>query len=129
MAKGPQAIKGKALGDRIDADQATKALAATKTTVYQFKTYTVPGGGWTDEDLSEITPDAPNAADNLFSQFKRAYSIFLRSDQTGSIKLGDNADAIPIRSIDGGLYEEGRIEFEKLLVTFPAGAVIDVYIS
>ena len=129
MAIGTQGIKGKDTGDRIPSDEATKALAATKTRAYQFKTYTVPGGGFTLQDLSSITPDAPNDGTNLFADFKRTQRIFVRSDQNATLKLGDNADEIAIRIVDGGLFEETHIEFEKVLLTAPAGAVVDVYIS
>ena len=126
---GTQAIKGKDQGDRVPEVEASKALAATKTRAYQFKTYTVPGGGFSDQDLSSITADAPNAAENLFSQFNRAQRIFVRSSVDASIKLGDNADAIPILVLQGGQFEETHIEFEKVLLTAPAGAVVDVLIS
>ena len=129
MAIGTQGIKGKDTGDRIPSDEATKTLAATKTRAYQFKTYTVPGGGFTLQDLSSITPDAPNDGTNLFADFKRAQRIFIRSDKTAAIKLGDNADAIAIRIVDGGLFEETHIEFEKVLLTAPVDTVVDVFIS
>ncbi len=129
MAIGTQAIKGKDVGDRILSDEATKALAATKTRAYQFKTYTVPGGGFTDQDLSLIDADAPNATPRLLKDFKRGQRIFVRSNQTAAIKLGDNTDEIAIRIADGGLFEETHIEFEKVLLTAPAGAVVDVFIS
>lgn len=128
--EGSQSIRGKDIGDRIPSDEASKALAATKSRAYQFKTFTVPGGpGWTDQDLKDITPDSPNDGDNLFSAFKRAHYIFLRTDTDITFKLGDNADAIPVRILDGGLFETDRIEFEQILMTAAAGVVIDVYIS
>ena len=131
MAIGKQAINGKDLGDRLNEDEATKALAASFTRSYQFKTYTVPGGpGFVDQDLSLINADAPNPTPRLLKDgFKRAYRIFIRADVDISFKLGDNTDAIPVKTLQGGQFEEVHVEFEKVLITAPVAAVIDVLIS
>lgn len=128
MPESRQTIRGKDISDQIPGDQASRVRSARRTRAYQFKTYTLTGVE-VDLDLSTRAADAPNALENLFSNFKRAHSIFVRTSADISIKLGENSDAIPILALNGGLYEEDRVEFEKVLLSGPNGAVIDVYIS
>lgn len=124
-----QAIDGPELDDRILEVTAQKVQAAQLSKLYQWKTFTLSAPE-IDLDLSTRTPNAPNAGSRLFSLFKRAHRVFIKSDQDISVKFNsDSNDAIPILTLEGGQFVEEGLEVESIFLTGPNGAIVSFNIS
>ena len=124
-----QAIGGKDLGDRLPREQADKVQAAQLSKLYQWKTFTLSGIA-NKLKMSGETPDAPNDASQLFSLFKRAHRVFIKSDQDITVQFNSNSnDEIPILTLEGGQFEEDGLEVEEIFLSGPDGAVVSFNIS
>lgn len=114
--KGKQSINGKDVGSQTHSQQAILAQSAQRSGAYQEKVYTVasttPG-----IKLSTTTPDAPNDGSNLFSNFKNASQVVIRTDKDIDVRYNAlTEDRIRVKVLEGGIIEENVLEVSEIFI-------------